>query len=249
MSEIIALGSPIEVRIHNAMALLPMNRLLHNKYLILLLALLLLLVVYPLLIGTIGARILFDALLALVFVATFLILFAHRHGRLFALIFGTSALIGLWSGYALPRLPPLQIALGFHLSATVFLGFSVATILWDISRKEQVSRDSIFGAFGGYVLVGLTFGHLYCFLETVEPGSFVGRGLIPLRLPSGDRLLYLLDYFSLVTLTTVGFGDVVPASDAVRGLSAVEGIVGQFYIAVLIAELIGRKLSRRVADN
>jgi voltage-gated potassium channel Kch len=89
------------------------------------------------------------------------------------------------------------------------------------------------------------FGHLYCFFETAVPGSFEGHGTIPERLPQGERLFFLLGYFSMVTLTTVGYGDIIPATDAVRGLAAVEAVAGQFYIAVLIAELIGRRLVRR----
>jgi hypothetical protein len=153
-------------------------------------------------------------------------------------------LIGLWTSDKLPGLARVPVAVGFHFCAVAFLVYTVATILRDIAREGPVSRDSIFGAFCGYVLVALAFGHLYCLLEAIAPGSFVGRGLIPQQLPSGDRLLYLLNYFTIVTLTTVGFGDVAPASDAARGLSAVEAIAGQFYIAVLIAELIGRRLSR-----
>jgi hypothetical protein len=53
----------------------------------------------------------------------------------------------------------------------------------------------------------------------------------------------VLSYFSLTTITTAGFGDVTPASDPARALAMVEAIAGQFYIAVLVAELIGKKLS------
>jgi hypothetical protein len=222
-----------------------MSRLSQNKYLWLLLALALLLVVYPFLTETFLERAAFDVLLTLVFLAALRVVFADRRRRLLALLVGAPAVIGLWTGFVLPWLPPLPITLGFHLSAALFLILTVATILGDISRQEVVSQDSIFGAFCGYVLVGLTFGHVYCILEYTVPGSFQGRGLIPERLPSGDRLNYLLNYFSLITLTTVGFGDVAPASDGARGLSAVEAIVGQFYVAVLIAELIGKRLSRR----
>jgi voltage-gated potassium channel Kch len=58
---------------------------------------------------------------------------------------------------------------------------------------------------------------------------------------------FLLAYFSLVTLATVGYGDITPATELARSLAVVEAIVGQFYIAVLIADLIGKKLSQAVA--
>jgi hypothetical protein len=220
-----------------------MNRLARHKYLLLLLAMVLLLVVHPLLTGTLGEWLLLDVLTTFVFLAAFPIVFAGRSRRLLAVLTGAPTLVGLWTGYAVPELPRAPVALGFHLSAVLFLGLAVASVLWDISREGPVSRDSVLGGFCGYLLVGLMFGHLYCFLEIAAPGSFVGRGLVPQQLPAGGRLHYLLNYFSLITLTTVGFGDVAPASDAARGLSAVEAIAGQFYIAVLIAELIGKRLS------
>jgi hypothetical protein len=103
----------------------------------------------------------------------------------------------------------------------------------------------VLGAFCGYLLLGVLFGHLYCIMEYSTPGSFEGRGLVPQLLPAGGRLHYILTYFSMITLTTLGYGDIVPATDAARGLSAVEAITGQFYIAVLIAELIGRRFATR----
>jgi hypothetical protein len=220
-----------------------MSRLAQNKYLWLLLALALLLVLYPFLTGTFLERLSFDVLLTLVFLAAVGVVFADRRWRPVVLL-AAPTLLGMWTEYALPWFAGRAITVGFHLCAALFFALTVATILREISRQEAVTRDSIFGAFCGYVLVGLTFAHVYCILETVLPGSFEGRELIAGRLPP-SRLVYLLNYFSLITLTTVGFGDVAPATDGARGLSAVEAIVGQFYIAVLIAELIGRRLARR----
>jgi voltage-gated potassium channel len=60
-----------------------------------------------------------------------------------------------------------------------------------------------------------------------------------------DRYFFLV-YFSLVTLATVGYGDITPATELTRSLAVVEAILGQFYIAVLIADLIGKKLTQSV---
>jgi hypothetical protein len=139
------------------------------------------------------------------------------------------------------------IAVGFQLVAAIFLSFTVATILRTVYREGQVSADSVFGAFCGYVLVGVAFGHLYGLSDLVAPGSFQAREEFVAQFQDPNRRHFLLTYFSLVTLTTVGYGDITPATDLARGLAAVEAIVGQFYIAVLVAELIGKRVAQALS--
>jgi hypothetical protein len=104
-----------------------------------------------------------------------------------------------------------------------------------------VSADSVYGAFCDYLLVGLAFGHLHCLVEVAAPGSYRGAGALAAQLQDPARQRYLLTYFSLTTLTSLGYGDILPASDPSRGLAVVEAVLGQFYVAVLIAELVGKK--------
>jgi hypothetical protein len=226
-----------------------MSWLHRRRFLALLLALILLLVVYPVLRGVGGTRPLFDGLLTLVFLAAFPVVFPDRHLRLPALVLGALTVAGARTGYALPGLPRAPVAAGFHLLAALFLALTVVSILRGIFREGNVSADGIHGALCGYVLVGLAFGHLYCLLETVTPGSFhLGEGVAG-QLQDQEQCHFLLTYFSLVTLTTVGYGAIAPASDAARGLAAVEAVLGQFYIGVLIAELIGLRVSQAVAGR
>jgi hypothetical protein len=78
--------------------------------------------------------------------------------------------------------------------------------------------------------------------NVVHPGSFrIGEGETIAADPAHPRSvpLSLFLYFSLVTLSTVGFGDIVPLTGPPRGLATLEGIVGQFYMAVLVARLVG----------
>jgi hypothetical protein len=60
---------------------------------------------------------------------------------------------------------------------------------------------------------------------------------------------FQLTYFSFVTLTTVGYGDITPAREGPRGLAVVEAMVGQFYVAVLLGELIGKRVSHALEDR
>jgi voltage-gated potassium channel Kch len=78
----------------------------------------------------------------------------------------------------------------------------------------------------------------------VQPGSYQTNGP-PLSTLSNAMLIATFQYFSTVTLTTVGFGDIVPVTPAARLATGLEAIVGQLYLAVVIATLVGRAAARR----
>jgi hypothetical protein len=226
-----------------------MNWWLRQKYRVLLLTMVLLLVAQPLTHDLYGGRLLFNLLWTMVFLAAFQLIFTQRSLRLMALVLGLPSLVGLWTRIALPGLPDYTLVTGFHLVSAAFLGFTTVTIIRAIFREEQVTPDSIYGAFCGYLLNGLAFGHLYCFLATMSPESFHGWAGFRVEIQDEARRHFLLTYFSFITLTTTGYGDIQPASDLARGLAVAEAILGQFYIAVLIAELIGKKVSQTLADQ
>jgi hypothetical protein len=183
------------------------------------------------------------------FLAAFQVIFTQRSVRLAALVLGIPSLAGIWAGDVLPGLPRFHLIVGFHLLAATFISFTMAMILWNIFQEERVTSDSIYGAFCGYLLAGVAFGHLFCFVENLSPGSFQGGPGVTVELRDEDRCHFLLTYFSFITLTTVGYGDIRPGDDAARALAAAEGVLGQFYIAVLIAELIGKRVSQALADQ
>jgi hypothetical protein len=205
------------------------------------------LILCPVLQAAFDTQLVFDDLLSLVFVAAFAAVFTERSLRVPALLLGIPTLLGAWTGDVLPGLRRLPLAVGFHLVATAYLGLAITAILRAIHREERVSADSVYGAFCGYLLVGLAFGHLYSVLEAVAPGSFRLREDLATLVHDPGRRQFLLTYFSLVTLTTVGHGDITPGSDPARGLAAVEAVLGQFYIAVLIAELIGKRVAQTLS--
>jgi hypothetical protein len=222
---------------------------LERKFLILLIAIGMLLIVYPLLRSAFRSRILLDILLTMVFLAAFLIIFSQSRFRLLALALAVPTLVGAWIDYVLPGLPRIPLLVGFHLVAVLLFGFTVATILRVIHKEASVSADAIYGALCGYLLVGAAFGHLYCITEALNPGSFHGSEQFSTQLQEDDRDHLMLTYFSFVTLTSVGYGDITPGSGTVRSLAVVEAIIGQFYIAVLIGELIGKRVSQAMSET
>jgi hypothetical protein len=172
----------------------------------------------------------------------------HRRG-LVALLLGVPAVVGIWTNYVLPGIPRLPVVCAFHVLAPLFLGFTLASILRTVHGEEKVSAESIYGALCGYLLIGLAFGHLYCLVQTIEAKSFNGSAEFMTQLQHEDRQYFLLAYFSFTTLTSVGYGDITPGRDIARALAVLEALLGQFYIAVLIGELIGKRVAQVLADQ
>jgi hypothetical protein len=129
----------------------------------------------------------------------------------------------------------------------VWIAFAVAIVVRQLFREREVATNMIFGAIVAYLLAAVAFAYLYEILELFQPGSFSGipDGTNPREL--GDALLY----FSLVSLTTVGYGDIVPASGLARPLAVFEGVFGTLYLAVMIARLVGLHIAAgmRGEDN
>lgn len=212
-----------------------------RKYLALLLTLVVLVVLFPILRASPQTRMFLDIAFSFVFVAAWLAVLQDAKLRVIAMVLGVPTLLGLWTGYFLPGLPRIVIQVGFHLLATLFFVFMIFVILREVYREEGVTSDSVYGAFCGYLLTGLAFGHIYTIIEILDPGTFRGSVEFDAEMPDARRH-FLLTYFSFITLATVGYGDILPATDTARGLVIVQAIIGQFYIAVLVAELIGKRV-------
>jgi hypothetical protein len=125
----------------------------------------------------------------------------------------------------------------------LFFGYATGLIVWRTLRQPDVTLDTIAGAASAYALLALAWGTLYVLLEFLRPGSFN----IPatwLLGPARDPVAGLV-YFSFVTLTTVGYGDITPAWPGAGGLAVAEAFVGQLYLAITIARLVGLHTSKR----
>ncbi len=120
----------------------------------------------------------------------------------------------------------------------IFLGFILLILISHLFRLEEVTTDTILGAACSYFLIGLGWSLIYFILASLSPGSF------SFSRPHEEMNLNLFLYYSFMTMTTVGFGDITPLSDPARSLSILEAVLGQFYMAITIAFLVGRYLSR-----
>ena len=124
--------------------------------------------------------------------------------------------------------------LGFitDVLSVLFLLLVAMLILSHVLKAERVSREKIFGALNVYLLLGVIWALLFVIVDFLVPGSFrYGQ----------DQALTRADavYYSFVTLTTLGYGDVVPIFPLARALSTLEALTGQLYLTVLVARLVG----------
>ena len=118
----------------------------------------------------------------------------------------------------------------------------------EVFTKTQVDGDAICGSISVYMLIGVIFATGYSMILLAYPQAFTISETLRLDDPSlGPHRLML--YFSLTTLTTVGYGDITPVSDLARSLSNVEAILGQSYLTVLVARLVGKHLAKSLADE
>ena len=135
---------------------------------------------------------------------------------------------------AVLRVAHSGFALYSDAAAWVILGLSTG---WVVARAVfgpgRVNYHRIVGAILLYLLIGATFVALYTFIGLLVPGAFSG-----IRFEDGPALESNLIYFSFVTLTSTGFGDIVPLHPLARSLCNVEGIIGQLFPATLMARLV-----------
>src|SRR5512143_2830990 len=118
-----------------------------------------------------------------------------------------------------------------RVAELVSLLLLLLVVLGQTFRAGPVTGHRIQGGIAGYVLLGLAWAQSYALLEMLHPGSFSGA----IDAAAGHRSFV---YFSFVTLTTVGYGDILPVHPAARSLAMLEAVTGPLYIAILLARLV-----------
>ena len=120
------------------------------------------------------------------------------------------------------------------LFLALFYGFVSITLFNYLGRPGAITSDHLFASVNVYFLLGLFYDATFNLIQMLRPGSFVEAGL-PAGAPISRHSLF---YFSLVTLTTLGYGDVLPKSPLARTVAALEAITGVLYIAITVARLV-----------
>lgn len=125
--------------------------------------------------------------------------------------------------------------------AIVLLGVFTFMVLVQVFREGPVTGYRIQGAIIVYLLMGMMWSVAYELVLRIKPGAFTfGHGS-----PEAALADFRLVYYSFITLTTIGYGDITPLHPAARSLAIAEGLVGQLYPAILIARLVSLELETR----
>jgi uncharacterized membrane protein YhaH (DUF805 family) len=130
----------------------------------------------------------------------------------------------------------------------IFVAFVAWMELRSVLNQNEVTGETISMAISVYLLLGLTWGLLYAIIFQLQPGSFhLGDAASVVSADHGANLFPIFVYFSLTTLSTIGFGDITPLSLQARYAAVIEGITGQLYLAILIARIVGMHMNHRLA--
>jgi len=216
-----------------------MNYYSHHKFKILFTAMLLLLGIRLAALGSRAGEIVLNSAGVLLLAIAVVILCADRRIRVAALAMGLPPVIITSIAQIVPQALAESTRLAGRACAALFLAFTVIMIVRTVVTARTVTWDTIVGAFAGYVLIGVVWSQMYATLELAAPHSFAVAGA-PLDMANDPITSHaVLEYFSFSTLSTVGYGDVTPLSHPARSLACLQAICGQFYLAVLVAGLIG----------
>lgn len=224
-----------------------LSRLRARRHSALLVAIMMMVVLQPSLVHwSVHSRVIGDAVIAGVAIAVFLIVFEQRWERWAALLLAFTGFASNSAYYLLPdRLQTVAIIL-YHCSAVAFFGFAVTVILQGVFKREAIRADDIIGAACGYLLAAAAWANFYALVYVFAPASFHVPGAIAWQLSDWHTRRALFGYFSVVTLTGLGYGDITPTNPPAYALVALEVVFGLFYLAVVVAQLVGLMMVNRI---
>jgi Ion channel len=209
-----------------------------ERFVFLIATILLYLLATPFLSGFLGLRLLLDLLLSAILLSGVYAVSENRNNTLIAAFLALPMFISIWISH---MTPDQNLILLVHLFALPYLLFTIVIILIFIFKIQKVTRDVIAASIVVYLLIGLLWTFVYMALNLLNPGSFSYNEI------EGYRKSYRLSYFSFVTLTTLGYGDITPLTPQARAFAYIEAIIGQMYIAVLIARLVGLQVAQAMS--
>lgn len=139
-----------------------------------------------------------------------------------------------------------------HAFMILFLGYTIVVVLRFLFQSEQVTANAIFASLCIYLMLGTLWAFLYALVEALVPGSFnYAAHEMQLNAPldvGGTQTIFTF-YFSFVTMTTLGYGDIVPISSSAKMLTVVQAVTGQLYLTVLVARLVGLQIAHSRAGR
>ena len=206
-----------------------------GKFLVLLISIMLYLALVPLFGGFATLRLLMDIFFTAILLSGIYAVSSTRHQAVVTTLLALPLLLSVW---AAPYITNPTVELVGHGFGTLFFSYTVITILAYIYREKTVTINVIYAAIVVYLLIGIMWAGIFKILETLLPGS------LSLAQSSVNKNELDFTYYSFVTLTTLGYGDITPQNDQARAFAIIEAIIGQIYLTVLVARLVGLQISQ-----
>lgn len=198
------------------------------KFRLLLAALLAMLTIQPIVARHALSRLPYTTLWTIVLVATLFAISAIRWQRCIGLTLGLPFLAGMWGRHLVVDAARETFELPVFGLAAIIVVLVAVTVMWHLVTHE-VTADNVAGAMCAYLFIGLGSGMVFTIIESLEAHSFVASvGGLSAELADPISRPSALTYFSFVTLTTAGYGDIVPGTPLARILAALEAVLGQF---------------------
>jgi len=179
-----------------------------------------------------GGDLIISVLLSLVLLAAILAVAGSRRTLIVALLLAVPTLAAKWANHFRPDLVPAGV---FLIGGLLMFIFVVAQLLRFVLRAPSVTTEVLCASISAYLMLGLIWTLAYWLVDRLTPG-----GAFAFNTSGGERSIngFTGFYFSFVTLSTVGYGDITPVSRIARWLAAMEAMTGLLYVAVLIARLV-----------
>jgi voltage-gated potassium channel len=134
-----------------------------------------------------------------------------------------------------------QLERAAYIFLFTYFSFITYFLFKDLMRSKKVTASVIIGAFAGYFMIGVITFFIFAFLDNTYPDTIS----VDLTSENGIEDAF---YFSFITLTTIGYGDFAPTSPLGQKIAILVGLVGQFYLAIVMAILVGKFLSHNPED-
>ena len=179
-----------------------------------------------------GGKIIVSVLLSLVLISAVLAVASRRRTLVVAVLLVVPAIAGRWFNHFRPDLVPPAV---FLVSGLVLVAFVVFNLLGFVLRAPSVNTEVLCASISAYLMLGLIWTMAYWLVDQLTPG-----GAFAFNTNAGKQSMngFNAFYFSFITLSTVGYGDITPLSRIARWLAALEAMTGLLYVAVLIARLV-----------
>jgi hypothetical protein len=198
----------------------------------LLIALALLFLSFPFVEEVKGGDIIVSILLSLVLMSAVLAVASSGRTLVVAVLLMIPAIAGRWINHFRPDLVPPAV---FLVSGLVLVAFVVVNLLSFVFHAPSVNTEVLCASISAYLMLGLMWTMAYWLVDQLTPG-----GAFAFNTNAGKQSMngFNAFYFSFITLSTVGYGDITPVSRIARWLAALEAMTGLLYVAVLIARLV-----------